>query len=141
MAFTYIDPKTGATQGFQATTGTTAEPFNVPLLWQASTLSYVQMQADASGNLLTSGGGGGGGSVTQGTVPWVTAPQAYALQLDASAAPLYYVGQAAVGSSFSSSVWQIFQLDTTGGGISILYANGSPTFTNVWNARASLSYS
>jgi hypothetical protein len=57
----YLDPKTGKTIGYQETKGTTAEPFNVPLLWQASSLSYVTLSADASGNLLVSGGGGGGG--------------------------------------------------------------------------------
>lgn len=61
---TYLDPKTGATIGYQATKGTTAEPFQVPMAWQTSTLSYVSFLADASGNLLVSGAGGGGGAVT-----------------------------------------------------------------------------
>jgi hypothetical protein len=58
---TYIDPTNGQTIGYRATKGTIAEPFNVPMLWQASTLSYVSMLADAIGNLAVSGGGGGGG--------------------------------------------------------------------------------
>jgi hypothetical protein len=57
----YLNPKTGATIGYQETKGTTAEPYTAPMLWQSSTLSYVPMLADSSGNLLTSGGGGGGG--------------------------------------------------------------------------------
>lgn len=52
----YLNPKTGATIGYQETKGTTAEPFNVPMVWQSSTLSYVNLLADANGNLLVSGG-------------------------------------------------------------------------------------
>lgn len=61
---TYLDPKTGATIGYQATKGTTAEPFQVPMAWQPSTLSYVSFLADAAGNLLVNGAAGGGGAVT-----------------------------------------------------------------------------
>ena len=61
---TYLNPKTGATIGYQETKGTTAEPFFVPMAWQPSTLSYVTLSLDAAGNLLVSGGGGGGGAVT-----------------------------------------------------------------------------
>ena len=62
----YINPHTGQTIGYLETSGTTVEPFHVPMLWQTSTLSYVSMLADASGNLLTSGSGGGGGNAAAG---------------------------------------------------------------------------
>ena len=61
-----LNPKTGATIGYQETKGTTAEPFNVPMLWQPSSLSYVSMTADVSGNLNVTGGGGGGGNPAAG---------------------------------------------------------------------------
>ena len=51
MALAPLNPKTGATMGYYETTGTTAEPFNVPMVWQASSLSYVSLKADAGGNL------------------------------------------------------------------------------------------
>lgn len=51
-----LNPKTGATIGYQETKGTTAEPFNVPMVWQSSTLSYIPLLADGNGNLLVSGG-------------------------------------------------------------------------------------
>lgn len=63
---TFLNPKTGGTIGYQETHGTTAEPFQVPMLWQTSTLSYVTMLADASGNLMVTGGGGGGGNAAAG---------------------------------------------------------------------------
>lgn len=65
----------------------------------------------------------------------------YAQQLDASAAPIYYIGKAAVGSAFSSPVWSIYKLDNTGGSMSITWANGSDNYVNAWTNRASLSYS
>ena len=55
----YLNPKTGDTIGYAETKGTVAEPFNVPMAWQASTLSYVSLSLDASGNLQTVGSGGG----------------------------------------------------------------------------------
>lgn len=51
-----LNPKTGATIGYQETKGTTAEPYNVPMAWQSSTLSYVPLLADGNGNLQVSGG-------------------------------------------------------------------------------------
>jgi hypothetical protein len=57
----YLNPKTGATQGSPENHGTQAEPFTVAMAWQPSTLSFVALSLDASGNLNTAGGGGGGG--------------------------------------------------------------------------------
>lgn len=60
----FLDPTSGQTIGYKATKGTTAEPFQVAMAWQASSLSFVALGLDGSGNLLTAGGGGGGGAVT-----------------------------------------------------------------------------
>jgi len=51
MAIAPLNPKTGATIGYYETKGTTAEPFNVPMYWQPSSLSYVTGKADAGGNI------------------------------------------------------------------------------------------
>jgi hypothetical protein len=101
-------------------------------VWDPGTMAWVSQ---------TASGGGGGGSVTQGTTPWVMDGQKYATQLDASATPVYYIGQAAVGSSTGSSVWRIYKLDATGGSIAVTWAGGAATFVNVWTNRTSLSYS
>lgn len=50
-----------------------------------------------------------------------------------------YVGKAIVGSATSGAVWQvqrITQADTT-----IVWADGNGSFDNIWDNRASLSYS
>lgn len=65
----------------------------------------------------------------------------YAQQLDASTAPIYYIGKAEVGASLLSPVWSIYKLDNTGGSMSITWANGNDNYVNVWANRTSLSYS
>jgi len=62
----YIDPITGATIGNIATKGTSADSFRVMMAWQPSTLSYIALSADVSGNLNVTGGGGGGGNPAAG---------------------------------------------------------------------------
>lgn len=51
-----------------------------------------------------------------------------------------YVGNAAVGSSPADAVWRIYRVLSVGEDVTIQYANGNSTFSNVWNNRASLTY-
>lgn len=52
-----------------------------------------------------------------------------------------YIGKSDVGSSKSAPVWQIKKLTYSNGNlVDVQYANGSPSFNNVWNDRVSLSY-
>ena len=53
---------------------------------------------------------------------------------------LTYIGNAAIGSATSAAVWQIKRLDETSGLIK-LWADGNANFDNIWDNRASLSYS
>jgi hypothetical protein len=53
-----------------------------------------------------------------------------------------YIGEAQPGSAESASVWRIKKLiQAPDGDVSVLYANGSATFDQVWDDRLSLSYS
>jgi hypothetical protein len=63
-----------------------------------------------------------------------------AVRIDEVSSTLSYVGKALTGSATSSAVWQVFKLDTTAGLI-ITYADGNDLFDNIWDNRASLSYS
>lgn len=65
--------------------------------------------------------------------------QSYALQLDESASPITYIGQALPGSSTSSAAWSIKKMDETSG-LVITWADGSSEFNQVWDDRASLTY-
>ena len=61
---------------------------------------------------------------------------------DASTPTYAYLGKAQVGSATSAAVWQIQKL-TFGidGDVTITWADGNAAFDNVWDNRASLSYS
>lgn len=68
----------------------------------------------------------------------------YATRYDQdSATPTYaYLGKAQVGSATSAAVWQIQKL-TFGvdGDVTVTWADGDAVFNNVWDDRASLTYS
>lgn len=64
----------------------------------------------------------------------------YATRLDQASATITYVGDAIPGSLSSAAVWRLKRLDETAG-LVITYADGNANFDNVWDNRASLSYS
>lgn len=62
-------------------------------------------------------------------------------QIDNADANNVYIGSARVGTATSTGDWQIRKIVTSGGVISILYANGTTAYDKTWNSRASYSYS
>ncbi len=75
-----------------------------------------------------------------GSVPIPITSASYATRLDEASAVITYVGIAAPGSVTSNAVWQIKRLNSTTG-LVVEFANGNSNFTNIWDNRASLSYS
>ncbi len=70
-----------------------------------------------------------------------TSSPSYALRLDdTTTTNVTYVGKAAIGSAVASAVWQVQKIDETSGMV-ITWADGNASFDNVWNNRASLTYS
>lgn len=72
------------------------------------------------------------------------ASQDYATQLDQDAITptVAYFGRAVPGSLTSAAVWQIKKLDFgVDGDVAVTWADGDADFNNVWDNRASLSYS
>lgn len=65
---------------------------------------------------------------------------AHGLQVDEASATVTYIGRCAPGTATSENKWQIQKIDTTSG-TSITFADGNDEFDNVWDDRASLSYS
>ena len=63
------------------------------------------------------------------------------IQVDSTDANNVYIGYAPTGSSTSAAVWRIQKIVTSGSDIAILSANGSDAFNNIYDDRASLSYS
>ena len=52
-----------------------------------------------------------------------------------------YIGEAVPGTLGSAAAWRISKVVTLGEDISKLWANGTARFTQVWDARLTLSYS
>lgn len=71
----------------------------------------------------------------------VTSMGNWSVMLDEASSTTTYVGYAQPGSDTSDAVWQIFKLLESGTVTSKQYADGSDSFTNVWDDRASLAYS
>ena len=59
---------------------------------------------------------------------------------DDSNDPIAYLGHAEPGASTASAVWRVKRIDTSSG-VTTAWADGNANFDNVWNNRASLSYS
>lgn len=67
-------------------------------------------------------------------------PTPVAVRLDEASATITYVGTAAPGTLTSAASWAIKRLDSTSG-LVVLWADGNSNFDNIWDDRASLSYS
>ena len=66
----------------------------------------------------------------------------YAKQTDFVSDTLIYRGDATVGSATSSPLWRIRKLDIgPDGDVSETWADGDANFNNIWDDRASLTYS
>lgn len=63
-----------------------------------------------------------------------------AVRVDEASATVTYVGDAAIGSATSGALWRVKKIDTSSGTV-ITWADGNSSFDNIWDNRASLSYS
>lgn len=112
-------------------------------VWDVDTLSWVR-DIGAEG----AGGGGTGSTVEVTNFPAVQtitgtiSSTVYAKRYNQVSDTIAYLGEAAAGSAASSGVWRIQRLTfSAGGDVDVEWAGGSSAFSNVWNNRASLSYS
>ena len=64
----------------------------------------------------------------------------YAIRIDEASATVTYIGKAATGSATSGALWQVQKIDTTTGTV-ITWADGNGDFDNIWDNRATLTYS
>ena len=65
----------------------------------------------------------------------------YATELDDAGGGVTYVGIATPGTAASAASWQVKRITEVGADISIEWADGDALFNNIWDNRASLSYS
>jgi hypothetical protein len=85
-------------------------------------------------------------SLTAGTgankhVQHVTIESVFTNYIDEISASLAYYGTAAPGSATSAAVWRIMRKDVAGTLTRYLFADGNANCDNIWDNRASLSYS
>lgn len=62
------------------------------------------------------------------------------LKVDEVNSNLTYVGTAIAGSGTSESVWKIFRVSKSGNVTSLQYVSGDPSYSFIWDNRASLTY-
>lgn len=60
--------------------------------------------------------------------------------IDEASGNLTYLGFAKLGSATSDPVWQILRIQKTGSTTLIQYADGDTRYNNIWDDRASLTY-
>ena len=65
----------------------------------------------------------------------------YIKYIDSPNANTTYIGVAKTGTLTSGALWRIKKILTSGYVTTILWADGNTFFDNVWDNRASLSYS
>lgn len=111
------------------------------LKWNPASGKWFVWDGEITGTVAISGTVAVSGPLTdaelRASTVYVASPP-LAIRLDDGATYLY-VGKAAVGTLNGDSVWQIqriTQADTT-----VEWADGDADFDNVWDNRASLSYS
>ncbi len=61
--------------------------------------------------------------------------------IDKASDTVTYFGYATVGSSEASAVWKIERASVSGAVTKFLFADGDQNYDNIWNNRASLTYS
>ena len=64
-----------------------------------------------------------------------------AIRLDEISATVTYVGEAVIGTADGAAAWRIKRITTTGTVLDIKWADGDNLFNNIWDNRASISYS
>ena len=64
-----------------------------------------------------------------------------ATRIDDAGSGVTYIGKAAIGSDTADAAWQIKKMTETNGDTTVEYADGNSSFDNVWDNRASLTYS
>lgn len=113
-------------------------------VWDTATLTWIkQVQSSSTGTSSDV-------NITNTSIPvtqngsWTvnTVAPSYAKRYDQVDDTLAYLGDAAVGSSISTASWRIQKLEFgVTGSVTITFADGNTNFDNIWNNRASLSYS
>lgn len=61
--------------------------------------------------------------------------------IDAATSAVTYIGNSRIAGDTASAIWQIKKVTVSGTITTIAYADGNDNYDNVWDDRASLTYS
>ncbi len=105
----------------------------------------TEEQGSGENVLVTNAGGASAVNIQDGgnsiTVDGEVSSPDYALVMDEASSTVTYVGLAVEGTATSAASWKIKKITISGTVTSITWADGNNSFDNVWDNRASLSYS
>lgn len=121
--------------------GTGAESTTTPDFATQTTLSAINTKLNASVAITASSLPLPTGAATETTLQAVLdglTPQVYSLRYD-EGATYTYIGEATAGTATSAASWRIKRL--TNADNTIIWADGNTNFDNIYDNRASLSYS
>lgn len=62
-------------------------------------------------------------------------------RIDEVSSSVLYIGTAKIGTATSSALWQVQKVTVVGTVTGIFWADGNSNYDNVWDNRASLTYS
>ena len=93
------------------------------------------------GDVISMSEHGRAGGVSTGQGYKVVKDVAELMKVDAVDSSTTYIGRANHGTATSSAAWQIQKITVSGTATTIAYANASDNYDQVWDDRASLSYS
>jgi hypothetical protein len=62
-------------------------------------------------------------------------------QIETVSSTVTYIGDATPGTATSAASWTIIKIEKSGSFTSVKYANGQDSFNNIWDSRASYTYS
>lgn len=96
--------------------------------------SSVKRTADPTGDDIAT-------LVTGGKHAQVVSPAPLITRYAQASSTVAYAGQADPGTLTSAASWRVYRLTTVGEDVILEYADGNANFDNVWDNRASLSYS
>lgn len=72
---------------------------------------------------------------------WDVSPGTYSTRVDEPSSTVTYVGESHTGTAAAAAGWRIKRMTISGTTTNIEWADGDDNFDNIWDDRASLSYS
>lgn len=84
---------------------------------------------------------GRGGDVSSGRGLKYTQDVPNQVLVDTSTVGTTYVGESAPNTPTSSALWRIYKIVVTSTGVTVKFAGGNDRFINIYDNRASLTYS